>query len=272
MIKFVRRFNDNSKIINKLINYLKNDLEPLKIIGAIAFGSVARGEVDFGDTDIDIVAYSDVFTRQTADVNLNYIKYVGGEFLDKEPIFLEDFISLRIEFFYKIDNIVFDINIFPKDFISYNVGKLDSVHNSFETIIGAMYENAILIFGVNPYEHVIKSQMIPYYNNDLRKYRLNLLNKRIHNLIIRIRQNLDENEDVLSMVFKTRDYFIKYFFILVRKYPFSTDRYIKKQLMKTNYITEEEVNSLLLNTGISLRDSICKFCNVVKKYLDKEYD
>ena len=44
---------------------------------------------------------------------------VGGNYIDKRPIFIKDFINARIEYFYEIDGVPFDINIFPNKIWGY---------------------------------------------------------------------------------------------------------------------------------------------------------
>ena len=268
----------NSKIINEcnleiksLVNYLKETLKDLNIESAIIFGSVINDLFfEKSKSDIDIVAYSSKFSLKTADNFIDTIEKCGGDFLDKKPIFLSDFISPRIEYFYKIKDITFDINIFPSYFYGFENIDTNVIHDSIDVVIGAMYENAILLFGKSPIENTIKQYAQPFYSQDTRKKRLSILKKRILKINNSIKKKINNNDiDILKELYKSRNYFIKFLFIKNKKYPIDLNNYIEYQLeTKLNY-SEDKINILLFR-GRTINDIANQYINFVENEINEE--
>lgn len=257
------------KEIHLLASYFKQDLAPLKIESAVIFGSATNDELFNPDrSDVDIVAYSKEFSLSKIEECIDIINKVGGNFLDKSPIFLCDFISPRIEFLYKINDVIFDINIFPWYFHGYENIETTATHDSIDLVIGAMYENAINIFGISPIEEIIKKTAIPFYNDEIRLKRMDELVKRIVKLNCTIEDKiLKENVDVLNILYKSRGYFLKFLFIKNRKYPIDLNNYIYYQLK--NYLNMNEKNiNILLFKGDSILNIAKNYINFVSRELN----
>ena len=255
--------------LKRLENYLKFSLTELEIHSAVIFGRAARIEQS-NDIyrDIDIVAYSDIFSREKSQECISIIEQIGGDFLDKKPIFLEDFISPRIEYFYVIDDTIFDINIFPPYLSGYNNMETNVIHDSVEVIIGAMYQNAISLFGTTPFESLLKQEFIPFYNETSREKRLQLLEKRLRSSIFNIQHLIMQGEvNLLPYIYKTRTYFIKWLFINARIYPIDLNRYLEKQLIEMLHIPIQDVDSLMMiGENISVANE--NFIKTIYKYLE----
>ena len=259
---------ENQKTVEKLNDYLRKTLGKLAIVGAVAFGSAVRGNAAGGISDVDIVAYSSYFERETAGACIEIIAGEGGNFSDKAPIFLEDFISPRIEYFYILNGIAFDINIFPITFYSYERNLKDAVHNTLEVQVGAMYENAVLLFGYHPYEQIIQGELLPFYGDEIRKDRMKSLESRITSMMKKIELQIGNGaDDLLFLLYKTRNYFIKYLFVRQRKYPVDLERYLREQLDALNVLNDEEINGLLL-MGTSRENIYDNFKKVIEKFLN----
>lgn len=246
----------------ELIHYLKDTLHHLQIVGAIVFGSLVRKEQTASPhSDVDIVAYSPVFTRETAQEHIILIQAKGGNFLDKAPLFLEDFISPRIEFFLRLGETTFDINLFPTELGGYAQRYTNVVHDSLDVVIGAMYTEARLLFGEIPFAQQIETEFLPFYSDELRKIRMELLKSRILAGIQKIKDSIDNGqEDILYQVYKTRTYLIKWMFINARKYPVDNSRYLHRQLKEVLGLREDTIQSLLLS-GNSLADAYGMFAD-----------
>ena len=256
------------KEIEKFIDYLKIDLSELNIESSIIFGSVTNNNFfEKNKSDIDIVAYSKDFSLSNVSNFIEIINSVGGKFLDKEPIFLSDFISPRIEYFFQIDNIVFDVNIFPSYFYGFDKINTNVVHDSIDVVIGAMYENAILLFGKSPIEDFIKKYAYPFYSDDICNNRMNLLNERIYKLNKSIQKKINEgNIDVLKELYKSRGYFLKYLFIKNKKYPVDLNNFIEYQLSNFLNLPKNEIDILLFK-GESIKIIVDNYINYVYKVM-----
>lgn len=254
-----------------LKNYFLNVLKPLNFRGAIAFGSAIRIEKSAsGISDIDIVAYSDAFSRETAQIYIDCISDKGGDFLDKAPLFIEDFISDRVEFYLCLGQTVFDINIFPSKLRGYETRYSRATHDSLDLVIGAMYNEAGLLFGEIPFEGLIKEEFTPFYCDELRRARMAQLKERIILGIQKIRnvQNQDPGS-ALYQAYKTRGYLIKWIFIKARKYPVDLERYLDRQMSQQLQLTESTIDALLFNNK-SLTEALENFVTEASQIINYE--
>ena len=256
-----------------LIHYLKNILAPFQISAAIAFGSLVRGEnTASAHSDIDIVAYSALFVRENAQQCLELIESLGGDFRDKAPLFLEDFISPRIEFFLRIGDTVFDINIFPTELGGYEKRFTNAVHDSLDLVIGAMYQEASLLFGEIPFEQLLKKEFFPFYCDELRAARMEQLEMRIRSGINKIEYAIRCGHDnPLYQIYKTRTYLIKWMFINARKYPVDYNRYLRRQLTQSLNVPEHTIDCLLLKNN-SLHDACSIFVDTALQIISNVED
>lgn len=272
----MKEINESDSLIIKEHNeeleclklYLRQDLSELNIDSAIIFGSATNNELyNEKKSDVDIVAYSKSFSLDKIDYFIKIINNVGGEFLDKSPIFLSDFISPRIEFLYKINDITFDINIFPSYFYGFENIETTAAHDSIDLVIGAMYENALKLFGISPIEKTIKKDATPFYNDTIRLKRMSQLKDRIIKLNLSIKEKIEKNNiDILKELYKSRSYFLKYIFIKNRKYPIDLNNYIEYQLKKYLNYDNESINILLFKNN-TIKDIANNYLNYVKKNL-----
>ena len=209
--------------ITGLVDYFTQKLD-INAVGIILFGSVIRSNSQDGSSDIDVVVYCRDFCRENAGKFIRLIENYGGDFFDKPPIFIEDFISPRIEFFYNQGRKLFDINIFPCCLPGYAGRKFNVIHDSLDVVIGAMYEKAVLVYGNVPFEGLLQDEFLPFYSENLRIKRMNLLKRRISAELQKIK-GIKEFGDALFLIYKMRRYLIKWLFINARKYPIDLDRY-----------------------------------------------
>lgn len=252
-----------------LVSYLTKDLAQLQIESAIVFGSATNNDFfNVSKSDVDIVAYSNFFSLKSIEETIEIINNKGGNFVDKEPIFLCDFISPRIEFLYKINDLTFDINIFPPYFYGFENIEFTAAHDSVDLVIGAMYENAVSLFGKTPIEKIIQNKAQPFYNDDIRLKRIEQLKNRIVKLNFSINEKIKANDmDVLKELFKSREYFLKYLFIKYRKYPIDLKNYIYYQLKNFLDMDDNSINILLFK-GETFLDIVNQYLNYVDNELN----
>lgn len=244
--------------IKGLVDYFTQKLD-INAVGIILFGSVIRGTGQGESSDIDVVVYCRDFCRENADKFIQLIENYGGDFSDKPPIFLEDFISPRIEFFYKQGRQLFDINIFPCWLPGYEGREFNVIHDSLDVVIGAMYEKAVLVYGKVPFEGLLQDEFLPFYSEDLRIKRMCLLKSRISAELQKIKA-IKEFGDALFLIYKMRRYLIKWLFINARKYPIDLDRYLEQQLSEDLRLERSQIDSLLLKAN-SLQLAYNNFVN-----------
>ena len=263
-------YEECKKDILKLKEYLQIELHQITFVGAVAFGSIIRNEKTSSKySDIDIVAYSPLFSRETAEKWIRYIYEHTESFYDKPPIFIEDHVTARIEYSILFEQTIFDISIFPTELSGYLHRYTNTIHDRLEVVIGSMYLNAYLLFGVIPFESLLQEQFIPFYSDDLRDARLDQLKKRLCSCLNKLELAiLNNEEDLLFQIYKTRSYLIRWMFIRDRKYPFDCNRYLERQLSDLG-VSNETINHLLLR-GESLRTACMQFVDTAKSMLLEE--
>ena len=143
--------------LSKLTSYLKNDLHDLEIKAALVYGSSTYNDVFIeGVSDIDIIAYTDKLETMSPKEIIKIVKKTKIDFKDKEPTVYVDHIGYRIEFYIKLPTISFDITLLPYTIPNFNKKEIDASYDSLEMLIGALYENSIVLFGKRPMEDIVK--------------------------------------------------------------------------------------------------------------------
>lgn len=274
-IKVENTFNEilsyRKNQLEKLQNYLINDLNLLDITCIKIFGSATNILLfDKDYSDIDIIAYTNKIKRNKIDNLISYINCVGGNFKDKSPIYLEDFITPRIEYFYNIDGIDFDINIFPNQIWGYNEIKTKVLHDALDIFFGGMNKYAISLYGKFEPLEKIKNEIYPFYSDEIRNSRLDILENRIVEVLGKIKNKLDKGEnDVFEYVFKTRNYFIKWLFIYNKVYPLDLNKHLEYQLNTFLDMDNAEIDNILLKGDVKPKELTLRYIKTVEKNIGK---
>lgn len=250
---------DYSKPINFIKNYLISQVNPISIF---IHGSFVE-KIIFNNkySDIDIIAVVDDLSENKAREiikNINLDKYNN---IDKHPIYLNDCVAKRIEFYIKEHNIVFDITILDNSWQDCDLfGNV--CYDSLEILLGIYNRYNILLYGEYPRKLVHID-----YQDELINRRLKILNDRLKRYTIRLDSYIESNdENMFDFAFRVRSFFIKYLFIYYRKYPINLNKHLFYQFEKILNLDCIEINILLLKKG-SLKTQIALLNSLVKKYL-----
>ena len=255
----------------KLRDYLLLDLNELDIKSIMIFGS-ATNHILFDEehSDIDIIAYTNLLERKNIDNLIEYVNNKGGNFKDKQPIYIEDFITPRIEYFYNIDGIDFDINIFPNTIWGYNEIKTKVLHDAIDIFFGGMNQYAIPLYGKFEPLEKIKTEIYPFYSDDIRNSRLDILENRINHIIQKIKQKIINNEkDLFEYILKTRTYFIKWLFINNRIYPIDLYKHLEYQFKEILKLDEQDIDTILFRKEEPPKKLILNYIKVIENNLEK---
>lgn len=255
----------------QLNTYLQTSLAALQFTGAVAYGSVMRLENTYSKfSDIDIVAYSDLFSRESAQNWIDLVAANSPDFFDKAPIYIEDHVTARIEFSIQLGGTVFDVSIFPSELSGYRNRYTNTLHDRLEVVIGSMYENGYLLFGAIPFEPLLQKEFLPFYGDDLRTARMQQLEARLQLSLRKLELAVKKGEDdLLCQIYKSRSYLIKWMFIHAKKYPVDCNRYLNRQLSQILQIPEATIDALLLNSG-SLDLAYCRFLQSARNILSAQ--
>ena len=256
----------------QLNQYLQGTLAELSLTGAVAYGSVMRSEsVCTNFSDIDIVAYSPVFSRATAQHWADYIAANSLDFFDKTPIYIEDHVTARLEFSIQLGTSVFDISVFPVELSGYQKRYTNTIHDRLDVVIGSMYLEGYLLIGSIPFEELLEKEFFPFYADDLRAERMKQLEARLHSSLSKIKLALERDEDdLLCQLYKARSYLIKWMFIEARKYPVDCNRYLERQLSGVLHTPKETIDALLLR-GDSMSAAYHQFLCCAEEIVWKQH-
>ena len=251
--------------------YLRHDLKVINIQSAIIYGSFINNDLFVeGVSDIDIIAYVNELDFILAEKYIKIIKDSNKFFVDKPPVYFNDAVAERLEFYLKYNDISFDITILSTEFPKYDF-RYDTVcYDSLEILIGALCKYNIVLFGNPP--HIDKKEFFPFYSNKLRSKRLNILKDRLFRYTQRIKMYIDNNDgDLFDFIYRTRTYFLKYLFIYYGKYPFSLTKHLYWQLKYILHLDENEISIILFKKGTLLVQSTL-LLNLIINYIDREFE
>ena len=259
----------------KALDYCKNffigSLAEHKMALVVLFGSATYpGCFSFNTSDLDIL----VLTDSTLD-DLDVIVQTIEQKIDfsesyKKPIVIRDQIGARIEFLLPHNDIAIDCTIMPALLQTRDSLMETAVYDSSDLLMGAIVERGVVIAGDKARLEEIGNKYEPYYDDELRMRRLNVLANYLDPKISRIKALLrDDDPEVIDYFFRYRVIFLKYIFCYYRKYPVNYHKHLDYQASKILNLSKKDKGILLLNSSSNWRDSICNFIEMYERCLSR---
>lgn len=260
-----------SGALSDIKKYLQQDLRELEITSAQIYGSVTyeKGFID-GISDIDICVYTDKFNTMLPEAIVKIINRSNANFKDKHPMIFRDYIANRIEFYVNHPTIPFDITILAPEFPNWENLEKTASYDSLEMLVGALYQHGVSLFGEMPDKNMIEENFYPFYSDDLRLKRLNILTDRILTYTNRVETLQNRRDpDIIDHLYKTRNHFLKWLFIYLKKYPVALNKHLEYQLSDILGLPQDEKEALLFLGNGDLFKLSSDYLQVSKKYLSK---
>jgi len=269
MIDF-KKYEKEMEILN---NVIFKDLNMLKIDAVRLYGSCTNSNLFIeGISDIDVI----IFCNNFEDLNIvkvcDKLNSLNISFGEKRPTFIEDILCARIEFYIKLKNISFDITIMGKSLIPSKESLIKVAwYDSFESLMGGVYINSIPYYGEIPDKELFNKEFFPFYDNNIRKQRLNILSKRIKSYNVRIKKYLEiKSPDIVDHLFKVKKFFFKFIFILKKKYPLTPEKHTYHQIKNILGLDEKESMQMAFLIG-DVFEIAKNYLALSEKYL-REFD
>ncbi len=258
--------------LNYMKRYLLQNLKELDIVSAQIYGSSTYEEGFIpGVSDIDICVFTpQMYTMEYKDIVDYIVKSSNEDFIDKKPSIVVDYIANRIEFYINHPQIPIDVTIMAPELPNSNNMEETVAHDSVDIFLGAFYQHGIPLIGEIPQKELVQSKFFPFYGEELRKIRLNMLIPRIEKYHKRIEVLIEQkNFDILDHIYKARMYFLKSLFIWKRQYPVNLQKHLYYQLAKILNLPQEEIKKLLFVGDKDLFKLASNYLQVANNYLDK---
>lgn len=251
-----------------ITTFLQETLSEIPITCAIEYGSSVNEEIyTEGISDMDIIAFVDEMNEAKAEEMIRIITFSRADYMDKQPIYFNDGIAKRVEFYLKHDGDIYDVTLLSKNFPMYETRYETACYDSFEILAGALCKYNKVLFGEMPYKTWGKENFLPYYAEDLRHVRMKILNNRLQGYMRRLEQNYrTKQEELMDMTYKARNYFLKYLFIYYKEYPVSLCKHLRWQFQTLLHLPKEEMEALLFEKG-TLDEQVGALLQVMNKYL-----
>ena len=167
---------DCYKALDFCKNFFIGSLAEHKMALVVLFGSATYpGCFSFNTSDLDIL----VLTDSTLD-DLDTIVQTIEQKIDfsesyKKPIVIRDQIGARIEFLLPYSGIAIDCTIMSSLLPERELLMNTAVYDSSDLLMGAIIERGVVIVGDKMQLESIGSKYKPYYDDELRRKRLNTL-------------------------------------------------------------------------------------------------
>lgn len=260
------------KEINILKEYLINLLKGYGLSGIFLYGSAVNNKLfDYNHSDIDVIAFLKEFKYEKVCDIIKKIQFSKLDFGEKRPRFICDSLCSRIEFYYCTDTIDFDITISSGLIPDEETLVENACYDSFEALIGGVYLNSHCLYGKFPDEDLYKEKYFPFYNDDLRNVRLNIISERIMRYNDRIKQMWEiKNVSALDHIYKLRKLLLKYIFINEKTYYYTPEKNINYQLSTLTSLSEKDIKTISFMSSCDYNDLIFDFTNIVDKLLNMQ--
>ena len=262
-------------IIEKYSNEINDVKEKLSKVKGLEFDSIniygsAVNEDMFVDnvSDIDIIIMCKDFNKFNKQDIIRQLNEMGIDFKEKRPIIIKDSLCERIEFYIVYDKINVDITICPGLIPSRESLERDAWYDGFESLMGGVYLKSKSIYGKIPDYDLFMSSYYPFYDDDLKRKRLDILANRLQAYNERISRYLkNSSPEMIDHVFKVKKFFIKFLYILNNKYFWTPEKHTYYQLTNILNLPEEEKRILCFMDG-NFQDAAKKFIEYSDNHLE----
>jgi len=265
-------FNEYNEAMQYIKRYFLEDLKELEIVSAQIFGSSTYDEGFVKEvSDIDICIFTPkMYTKKYQDI-VDYIIYnTKGDFIDKKPSIVIDYIAERIEFYINHPQIAIDVTVMAPELPNSNNMEETVAHDSVDMFLGAFYQYGVPLIGEVPDLENIKKEFFPFYNDDLRRKRLDMLLPRIKKYNKRIEILIEQKSyDILDHIYKARIYFLKWLFIYKKKYPVNLQKHLDYQLTNIIGLPLNEKEKILFIGEGDLFKLASSYLQIVNNYLNE---
>lgn len=265
-------FNEYNEAMQYIKRYFMQDLEKLEIVSAQIFGSSTYDEGFVkGVSDIDICIFTPkMYTEKYQDIVDYIINNTTGDFIDKKPSIVVDYIAERIEFYINHPQIAIDVTVMAPELPHSDNMKETVAHDSVDMFLGAFYQHGISLIGEIPNRKKVEDEFFPFYNDKLRKKRLDMLIPRIQKYNKRIELLIEQkNYDILDHIYKSRVYFLKWLFIYKKKYPVNLHKHLDYQLTTILGLPQEEREKILFIGEGNLFKLASNYLQIANNYLNE---
>lgn len=260
-----------SSALNDLKEYLQKDLQQLDIEAAQIYGSVTYDDCFVpGTSDIDVCIYTSKMKNMDKRDICKIISNSEKDFIDKSPTIMNDHIADRIEFYIDHPIVPFDITILAPELPRKKEFLYTSSYDSMDMIIGALYQRGIPLFGTIPDKDYVSQNFYPFYPDDIRNTRLDILGTRIEKYANRVEQmTIDKSWDLFDHLYKLRLHFLKWLFIYKREYPVNLQKHLEYQFNNILKLPKDEIDILAFTTGDNLFEYSSKFLELMNYYMNE---
>ena len=262
-------------IIEKYSNEINDVKEKLSKINDFKFDSIniygsAANEDMFVEnvSDIDMIIMCKDFSNFNKQDIIRQLNEMKIDFKEKRPIVLKDSLCERIEFYIVYDRINIDITICPGLIPSRKSLERDAWYDGFEALMGGVYIGSKSIYGKIPDYDLFMSNYYPFYDDDLKIKRLDILAKRLSSYNERIRGYLkNSSPEMIDHVFKVKKFFIKFLYISNNKYFWTPEKHTYYQLTKILNLPEEEKRIICFMDG-NFKSAATRFIDYSESHID----
>ena len=172
----IEKYKDElDDVINKLSSIREYNFDSVNVYGS----AVNEDMFVHNISDIDIIVMSKDFDKFDKNSIIAQINAMGIDFKEKRPIIIKDNLCERIEFYIVYKNINIDVTLCPGLIPSRESLERDAWYDGFESLMGGVYMNSYSIYGQIPDYDIFKANYYPFYDDDLRDKRLDILSKRL---------------------------------------------------------------------------------------------
>lgn len=265
----VENYEYELKELIKILNRIKS----LEFSSVNVYGSAFNEEMFVsGNSDIDVIVMCDKFNNLNLSKIIDEIKSLGLNFKEKRPIIIKDSLCERIEFYIVFERIALDITICPGLIPTLESLENDAWYDGFEALMGGVYLNSKCIYGKIPDYDKFLEEYYPFYSDELREKRLNILANRITSYNERIEKYVaNKSFELVDHLFKVKKFFIKFLYIYYRKYYWTPEKHSYYQLTNFLDLPEEEKRALCFLDG-NIFEAANNYLELSNNYIASYYE
>ena len=259
--------SDYKNALDYCKSFFQNELSGFEVYCLVLFGSAIYPGCFRKTSDLDILAMTNLATNdrlnELADKMMDLPEFEKSQ---KRPTVLRDYAGDRIEFSLEYQGLTLDCTIMSSLIPDYETMQRMAAHDFVDVLIGAIIKQGVSFMGDKAMMPEVDFTITPYYDDYLRRKRLNVIESYLASKVVRIREMiLDHDSGLIDYYFRYREVFLKWFFGYYRTYPVNLHKHLNYQLSGISELSQEERNIILLVKYPSILKSICSFVDLYEQ-------
>ncbi len=215
------------EVLTRVVKYFRtyNGVYAIVLTGSLARGKAVEGSCIDLHVFLENEQFKDLVSERSLGSRIEAYSQLGGRIC---------FYEGEVEGGLLFGGIRVDVGFTNAEFDPHSKNSFDVVRDEFETTIGNLLAYSVVLYEKDGRHQRLKQKYLPFYNDRLRKARLNATKEEFDYKIWKTKWLADRGEYLASLgaLLEAQRILLQHVFIKERKYPIDYTKWINEQCLK----------------------------------------